>query len=320
MATQITNQATLTYQYGAVTASAASNIATATLQEALAVTKSALDSGYRGDQPVTYILTATNSSVNALTNVTLTDNLGAYTPTGGTAAVRPLTYTGPAQLYINGVLSGAVTPAVSGGNLVFTIPTLAAGATAMILYKAQANGTALLGAEDSITNTVTAAAAGLTDTSTAEYTLPAQTYADVSILKTMSPSVQHGDLYLHPDQPGQCRGYGCGADGRILPGALQPDGERQRGGPDCRRLHLYRRGADAAGQRFGLCIDGSGRNLCPGCGHRRRYRDPGRYQRGSYGHAVSKAGTGAESVSPLLFCMQPVFWGGNCGTALLSIA
>ena len=189
MATQITNQATLTYQYGAVTASAASNIATATLQEALAVTKSALDSGYRGDQPVTYILTATNSSVNALTNVTLTDNLGAYTPTGGTAAVRPLTYTGPAQLYINGVLSGAVTPAVSGGNLVFTIPTLAAGATAMILYKAQANGTALLGAEDSITNTVTAAAAGLTDTSTAEYTLSAQTYADVSILKTMSPSV-----------------------------------------------------------------------------------------------------------------------------------
>ena len=66
MATQITNQATLTYQYGAVTASAASNIATAILQEALAVTKSALDSGYRGDQPVTYILTATNSSVNTM--------------------------------------------------------------------------------------------------------------------------------------------------------------------------------------------------------------------------------------------------------------
>lgn len=189
MATQITNQATLTYQYGTSTASAASNIATATLQDPLTLTKSALDSGYRAGEDVTYILTAANTSTNALTNLTLTDNLGAYTPAGGTAQAVPLTYTGPAQLYINGVLSGTLTPTVSETALVFTIPSLSGGSTAMVLYKARPNAAALPGAEDSLTNTVTAAATGLTQSVSATYTLNALPYASVSILKTMSPSV-----------------------------------------------------------------------------------------------------------------------------------
>lgn len=189
MATQITNQATLTYQYGTSTASAASNIATATLQDPLTLTKSALDAGYRAGEDITYILTAANTSANALTNLTLRDNLGAYTPVGGTALVTPLTYTGPAQLYINGVLSGTLTPAVTAEALTFTVPSLAAGSTAMVLYKARPNAAALLGAEDSLTNTVTAAATGLTQSVSASYTLNALPYANVSILKAMSPAV-----------------------------------------------------------------------------------------------------------------------------------
>ena len=43
MATRITNQATLTYQYAGTTGQAASNIATALLQEALSVAKTTLD-------------------------------------------------------------------------------------------------------------------------------------------------------------------------------------------------------------------------------------------------------------------------------------
>lgn len=82
MATRITNQATLTYQYAGTTGQAASNIATALLQEALSVAKTTLDAGYRRNGELTYILTATNSGANALTNVVLSDNLGAYTPAG----------------------------------------------------------------------------------------------------------------------------------------------------------------------------------------------------------------------------------------------
>ena len=135
MATRITNQATLTYQYAGTTGQAASNIATALLQEALSVAKTTLDANYRRNGELTYILTATNSGANALTNVVLSDNLGAYTPAGGTAAVYPLTYAGPAQLYINGVLSGSITPTVSATGVTFTIPTLVAGATATILIR-----------------------------------------------------------------------------------------------------------------------------------------------------------------------------------------
>lgn len=188
MATRITNQATLTYQYAGTTGQAASNIATALLQEALSVAKTTLDANYRRNGELTYILTATNSGANALTNVVLSDNLGAYTPAGGTAAVYPLTYAGPAQLYINGVLSGSITPTVSATGVTFTIPTLAAGATATILYKATANTAAPIAAEAGITNTVTATATGIADASTASHTINVADYADVSIVKDMSPS------------------------------------------------------------------------------------------------------------------------------------
>ena len=107
---------------------------------------------------------------------------------GGTAAVYPLTYAGPAQLYINGVLSGSITPTVSATGVTFTIPTLAAGATATILYKATANTAAPIAAESGITNTVTATATGIADASTASHTINAADYADVSIVKDMSPS------------------------------------------------------------------------------------------------------------------------------------
>lgn len=54
MATRITNQATLTYQYAGTTGQAASNIATALLQEALSVAKTTLDAGYRRNGELTY--------------------------------------------------------------------------------------------------------------------------------------------------------------------------------------------------------------------------------------------------------------------------
>ena len=188
MATLITNQATLTYQYAGTTGQAASNVATALLQEALSAAKTALDADYRRNGEITYVLTATNGSANTLTNVILNDNLGAYTPAGGASAVYPLTYTGPAQLYINGVLSGAITPTVTAAGISFEIPALAAGATATVLYKATANTAAPIAPDAAITNTVTAAADGIAEPSAARHTLNAGQYADVSIVKDMSPS------------------------------------------------------------------------------------------------------------------------------------
>lgn len=188
MATRITNQATLTYQYAGTTAQAASNVATALLQEALGAAKTALDNAYRRGDELTYVLSATNSSQNALNNITLSDDLGAYTPAGGTGPVYPLDYSGPAQLYINGVLSGAITPASTTDGVTFGIASLAAGATATVLYKARVNSNAALGTGSTIVNTLTAAADGISEPSTAQHTITVEAHADVSIIKDMSPS------------------------------------------------------------------------------------------------------------------------------------
>lgn len=161
MATQITNQATLTYTYGTSTGTAVSNIATATLQGALAVTKSSLFSEYRVGDSIVYTLTLTNNSDAPLTAVTATDDLGTYEL--GTVNVTPLTYVGPASLSLNGVPSGAVTPVVGADSVEFTLATLAANTTATISYLVTVNDTAEAAADSDIVNTVTATYTGATE-------------------------------------------------------------------------------------------------------------------------------------------------------------
>lgn len=187
MPTTITNQATLQYTYGATTATAASNIATTVLQDPFSVLKSTLESAYRANGELTYLVTLTNSSATTLSDVTVTDDLGTYA-VSPTLSVTPLFYTGPAQLYINGVFQFELVPEPGINSIVFTIASIPAGATAMLLYQATVSDEAPQATGASITNTVTVAASGVTGAITASHTIPAETYADVSIVKTMSPN------------------------------------------------------------------------------------------------------------------------------------
>ena len=116
----------------------------------------------------------------------LTDDLGAFTPAGAAAPVVPLTYTGPAELYVNGVYSETLTPDVEDGAVSFTVPALQAGANAILLYKARVNAFAPIDAGGSITNTVTVQ--GENEPLTASFTIPADAYADVTVEKEMSPN------------------------------------------------------------------------------------------------------------------------------------
>lgn len=186
MAQIITNQASLNYQYNGQTGSAVSNIATATLTEALSVEKVSLEDVYRFGEELTYSVSFANDSGSALTGVTVTDNLGSYTVGG--AAVTPLSYVGPAILFVNGVFSGNITPALEANSVVFTIPTLASGARAQILYKAAVNSFAPLAEGSTITNTVSVLGAGVTTPVTDSDTVTVDNYADVTITKTMTPS------------------------------------------------------------------------------------------------------------------------------------
>ena len=187
MATQITNQARLTYTYGTSNGSAASNIATTTLEGPLSARKRILEESYRAGEDLTYIISVSNTGSAALSNVTVLDDLGADIPAGGTEAIMPLTYAGPAELYINGVFSSVLTPVVSADGVSFTIPSLPAGGTALILYRVLVNGTAPLSPGGTITNTATVSAASLSEPVVVSAELPVDTYADVRITKAMSP-------------------------------------------------------------------------------------------------------------------------------------
>lgn len=182
----ITNQANLSYQYNGQSGAAVSNLASATLTEPLSVEKNALEQSYQQDGTLTYVVGIVNSGPNALTNLRIQDDLGAYTP--ATTRVTPLTPVGAAQLYINGAYSGSFVPDVTDTGVSYTILSLPAGANAVLVYKVRANGYAPLATGSVLTNTVTLSADGLTSPVTATHSVDIDDYARVSILKSMIPA------------------------------------------------------------------------------------------------------------------------------------
>lgn len=181
----ITNQANLTYTYGATTASVTSNVAETEWNAALSAEKQALENAYREGSALTYLIALKNTGAAAVENLTITDNLGAYTPAGAAAPVVPLTFTGNASLYVNGTFSEALTPTPTENGIRFTVPSIPAGADALLLYQATVNGFAPLSAGSEITNT---AAIGDAEPLTVSATVPVAEYADVSIEKEMTPN------------------------------------------------------------------------------------------------------------------------------------
>lgn len=101
MPTTFTNQATLSYNNQSIP----SNVVTGVLTEVLSVSKTAIPAAYQNGDTITYAVQLVNSGTAALTGLTLTDNLGAYTPAAGTAAVVPMTYQSDTlRYYRNGIL------------------------------------------------------------------------------------------------------------------------------------------------------------------------------------------------------------------------
>ncbi|MBE6548592.1 MAG: DUF11 domain-containing protein [Ruminococcaceae bacterium] len=190
MAQNIENRAQITFNYGNVQgASAASNLATTTLQGPLNVIKNSLNTSYSANDELTYIITLENTGNSAIDGVVVTDNLGRFTPPNMTQPVTPLTYIGPAQLYINGVLSNQLaTDVTATGELQFTIASLPGNSNAIIVYIVQVNEYAPLSVDfGSITNTVLADADGLCESSVDTNTIAVLEAADVRLIKQMSP-------------------------------------------------------------------------------------------------------------------------------------
>ena len=184
----IENFATVSYTSGGVSETKVSNLAEIGLESAISFTKTTLGETYGEDEVVTYILSMTNTSTSAITNVSITDDLGTFV--FGTLELTPLTYAPPALLLIDGqdVSAQLTVDTATAGSLVFSFPTLPAGATANIVYRAAVNEYAPLDVEAGITNTATLTSDSDCADGTASATITAVSSANVSVFKQMSPN------------------------------------------------------------------------------------------------------------------------------------
>ena len=183
MSQQFTNRAQLSYNDTVVL----SNTVTGEIADLLAITKTALESSYTVGGRLTYVVNLINSGTEALTDLTLVDDLGA-----GESGTPVLTYLdGSVYYFVEGVAHPA--PTATGGTTL-TIEGIAvpAGGNATVIYGAVVNEYASPMVGATITNTVTVSGDG-TLPATAEATVPASVGADLSICKSLSPLVVSGN-------------------------------------------------------------------------------------------------------------------------------
>ena len=184
------NQATLTYNGGAVS----SNIVSGEIVDVLSVAKSSVDTSYTAGDTLTYTVSIINTGNAPFTGLTVTDDLGAYT-VGNTTAV-PLDYVdGTVALYINGIRQQDPT-VTDTSPLTVTGVDVPAGGNALLIYQATVNGRAPLAAGSTLTNTATVSGPGVATPTSDEYTLPVAAAPVLSIDKSVTPAVvpENGEL------------------------------------------------------------------------------------------------------------------------------
>ncbi len=173
------NQATLSFG-GTLTNS---NVVSGEITDALSATKTAVSVSYGSSDGVAYVISIVNAGASDSTDITVTDDLGAFTY--GALTLTPLTYIdGTLSYYVNGVLQPAPTT-VAGPPLVISDITVPAGGNALIIYEARVNSFADMTAGSVITNT--ASVTGTCINSVISTTVTVGEETELSISKAICP-------------------------------------------------------------------------------------------------------------------------------------
>lgn len=182
------NQATLLFGGQRIN----SNTTAAEIVDAASMSKTAVSASYAAGDAVAYVISIPNDGATALTNLTLTDDLGTYTIAGG-MAVTPLEYVPDTlKYYVDGVLLPSPTVTAEDGTLTVTGISVPSGSVAMLIYEARANEFAPLAPGSVITNTATLTGEGLCNTVSDTAAVPVLEAPELSITKTASPEVVTG--------------------------------------------------------------------------------------------------------------------------------
>lgn len=185
-----TNFATLSYN--GITRN--SNTVSGEILESVSAEKTAVSGGYSPGATLSYAIGLVNSSDAPVTDITVTDDLGAIEHEGAT--LYPLSYEADSlKLFVDGVLQPA--PAVMAGPpLVVSGIEIPAGGSAVLVYEAAVTAQAPLASGSVITNTAQITGGGISVPLSVSATVPVEDAADLSIRKSVSPAVvtSNGEL------------------------------------------------------------------------------------------------------------------------------
>lgn len=180
------NQATLSYSGGRTN----SNVTTGEFVETVTVTKTPVSTDYAAGDDVVYAISIVNDGLTPLTGVTVEDDLGGYDFDGAT--VYPLAYVeGSLVYFVNGVPQAAPT-VEAGPPLVISDIEVPAGGSALLLYEASVTAFAPLGDGASIENTATVDGSCIADPIVAAASIPAELTPELTLSKSVCPSVVSG--------------------------------------------------------------------------------------------------------------------------------
>ena len=186
MPTTIYNQAQLSYNDNVIR----SNTVSAMLVETVSATKTPINQTYGSGDRVTYVVNLTNSGTAPFTGLTVTDNLGEFSPASiAPATVRALTYVPESAAYfINGAF--AMRPTVtSTAPLTVTGLNLPGNSNAALVYEADINEFAPLDTDGKINNVAVVTGAGITEPIPAAAQITASDEPRLSITKSVMPSI-----------------------------------------------------------------------------------------------------------------------------------
>lgn len=177
-----TNQATLSYNNLVTT----SNVVQGELVQTLSMAKTAIEGTYLPGEVVTYAISLVNAGATAFSNLTVTDNLGAYAYNA--LSLVPMTYvSGSATCFINGVRQAAPT-VTSTSPLVVSGLSVPAGGDALLIYSARINQYAPLGESAVITNSASVSGGGLNEALSADAQITAESAPELSLIKAVNPT------------------------------------------------------------------------------------------------------------------------------------
>lgn len=182
------NQATLTYGDNVTT----SNVVTGELLQSVSVTKYSLTETYTAEEVLTYVISLVNTSGAPIADLTVTDDLGAYTQ--GTETRVPLDYVENSLTYYLGGARQATPVVIDENPLTVTGISIPAGSNAFLVYQARVNEFASPATGATVTNTVTVTGVGLPASIVAQETVTAASEAFLTIGKSLNPTtVSEGD-------------------------------------------------------------------------------------------------------------------------------